>query len=250
VQLEQDEVVDISQTCQSAQGIGTTIRLWDGKRGIGLEARVYQLQPGKEPGEYKYEQLQMSESDSVADSGTPEARKIQKNKVKAYNAVVKLHEPANDKHVHSEPRSATFLAAIRFFEAAPLPVPTTVPTTVLTSEDIPAPKSENWPLPPQPKDIYQYIGVSSSSSKATGAMWDTIFIERRKRSDSVLDLHEFSLIGRSLEKILQVDIVPAFFSDAKDTLDKATTKQETEFQETALVSNLFVRPNVDLKALL
>jgi hypothetical protein len=188
----------------------------------------------------------MSELDSVVDSGTLEARRIQKNKVKAYNAVVKLHELAKNKHVHSEPRSATFLAAIRFFEAASLPVP----TTVQTLEDIPAPKSENWPLPPQPKDIYQYIGVSPSSSKATGAMWDTIFTERRKKSDSVLDLHEFSLIGRSLEKILQVDIVPAFFSDAKDTLDKAITKQETEFQETALVSNLFVRPNVDLKSLL
>jgi hypothetical protein len=244
VQLEQDHVIDITQTCKSAEDKGTTIRLWDGKRGIGLEVRVYQLQLGIEPGNYEYEQLKMSESDTIADNGPPEAQI--KNKVKAYNAVVKLQESANNEHVHSEPRSATFLAAIRFFEAASPPLPSTTPT----SEDIPAPISKKWPSLPEPKDIYEYVGVSPSSSKATGAMWDTVFIERRKKSDSVLDLNEVSLIGRSLEKILQVDIVPAFFSDTKDTQDQATTKQQTEVQEKALVSNIFVRPNVDLKALL
>jgi len=63
------------------------------------------------------------------------------------------------------------------------------------------------------------------------------------------------LIARSLEKILQVDLVPvSFSSDTKNTQDSITGKEQsnafTSTKETALVSNLFIRPHVDLKALL
>jgi hypothetical protein len=52
-------------------------------------------------------------------------------------------------------------------------------------------------------------------------------------------------MARSLEKILQVDLVPVSFSSS----DTENTQCPTG-KETALVSNLFVRPHVDLKALL
>jgi hypothetical protein len=63
------------------------------------------------------------------------------------------------------------------------------------------------------------------------------------------------LIARSLEKILQVDLVPvSFSSDTENTQEPITAKEQTKSltstKETALVSNLFVRPQVDLEALL
>jgi hypothetical protein len=175
-----------------------------------------------------------------------------------------LQDPAKDKHGHSQSRSATFITAIRFFEGLP-PC-----NTASTASSAPAPASENlWPLP-TPGEIYKYVGVSPSSENATGAMWETVFVERLEKSDSDLDLDEVNLIGRSFEKILQVDIVPASFSNTNGIQDQAVAKQETDIakdkqdqakdkeqtsvsasiQETAIVSNLFVRPNVDLKALL
>jgi hypothetical protein len=62
------------------------------------------------------------------------------------------------------------------------------------------------------------------------------------------------LIARSLEKILQVDLVPvSFSSDTENTQDPTAAKEQTKAlastKETALVSNIFVRPHVDLKAL-
>jgi hypothetical protein len=90
---------------------------------------------------------------------------------------------------------------------------------------------------------------------ATGVMWETLFIERQNKSDSVLDIAEVGLIGRSVEKILQVDIVPAGFKLDADVLQSQVAIQENwdafpSMPETALMSNLFVRQNVDLKSLL
>jgi hypothetical protein len=163
-------------------------------------------------------------SDSLADSGTPEAQ--QKTNLKAYNAIVKLQDSTKNDTGRSKTRSATFLAAIRFIEA---------PLSNESAWDR-VPISAKWPPLPGPRDIYRHIGVSPLSPDANGAMWDTIFIDRLKNSESVFDLDEVNLIGRSLEKILQVDLIPISFSGDK--------------RETALVSNLFLRPSVDLKSLL
>jgi hypothetical protein len=127
-----------------------------------------------------------------------------------------------------------------------------------------------WPDIPTSEQIYDYVGVSSSSIHATGAMWETLFIKRAKKSVPNLEFAEVCLVGRCLEKVLQVDIVPATIEGkSNDTRDEAGAitnppdqqKQEVvladphetavaSIKETALVSNLFVQANVDLKSLL
>jgi hypothetical protein len=158
MQSDECEVVDVSTTHRTPEGEKqTTLRLWDGKRGIGLEARVYQYHPREKP-DQQYKQLELIMSDSAADSGTPEAQL--KTNLKAYNAVGKLEKPTKKEGSRSEMRIATFLAAFRFFEA-PLSRPA-------TSDEIPV--SVNWPACPPPEAIYKYVGVSPSSNYATGAM--------------------------------------------------------------------------------
>jgi hypothetical protein len=93
---------------------------------------------------------------------------------------------------------------------------------------------ESWPNPPTSKEIYDYVGVSPSSPRATGAMWETAFLERERKTDSPSELAEVRLIGRCLEKILQVDLVPEANCPERE----------------ALVSNIFHWPNVDLMAML
>jgi len=86
-------------------------------------------------------------------------------------------------------------------------------------------------------------------------------------------LAEVSLVGRSLEKILQVDATPVFFGKKKESQQRPTVPTgigngetaavipefEVEWEDTegdsyapatALVSNLVSKPNVDLKSLL
>jgi hypothetical protein len=65
-------------------------------------------------------------------------------------------------------------------------------------------------------------------------MWETAFLERERKTDSPSELAEVRLLGRCLEKILQVDLVPEPNIPAG----------------TALVSNIFSWANVDLKAML
>ena len=54
------------------------------------------------------------------------------------------------------------------------------------------------------------------------------------------------MIGRTCEKILQVDLIPTTFEDDDEYEDNDPNRKEY----LALVSNLFVKSNVDLKALL
>jgi hypothetical protein len=91
LQSDECEVVDVSTTQTREGRKETTLRLWDGKRGIGLEARVYQYYP-HEGSDQQYQQLGLIVSESAADSGTPEAQL--KTKLKAYNAVGKLEKAA------------------------------------------------------------------------------------------------------------------------------------------------------------
>jgi len=87
---------------------------------------------------------------------------------------------------------------------------------------------------PSSSEIYDYVGASPRSVHATGAMWETAFLERERKTDSASELAEVRLLGRCLEKILQVDLVP----------------EPTIPSGTALVSNVFSWANVDLKAML
>lgn len=210
-----------------------TIRLWDRKRQIGLEAQVHQLVQ-KAGGGWEYKRLPLSRSYSVQDTGTQKARK--KVGVTAFNATVSL---PNSESVHEGHRSAVFLAAIRLFE-----VPGRLPDKVKNNPGW-RPKRDDWkPRLPSSEQLYKHICVSPWSKHATGAMWETIFIERVKKSARMLHLAEVSLIGRSLEKILEVDIIPAHFDGDQKDLD------DQERKKAALVSNLFVHQNVDLKSLL
>jgi hypothetical protein len=216
----QDAESEVEDKSTPAQGTSrttnrrTTIRFWDEKRGVGLEVQVYQGNTNSTTGQYEYKILEMVESESDWDSGTSKTRQdFQAKTVRAYNTIVPLHNAT----------SATFLATIRFI-----------------------PDSSPWPVLPNPKEMYEYVGVSPSSPDATGAMWKTVFFERQTGSGFVLSLAEFNLVGRALEKILQVDIIPAFFSDPPG----AAMVDAEQGNHATLVSNLFLHPNVDLLSLL
>jgi hypothetical protein len=212
-----------SKILESSRTQYETIRYWNKnpEKQIGLEAKVYQLQDGT------YKPLLMIESDAVADNGTPDTQ--EKFRTKAYNLLVPLPK------LPGKGRCATFVVSIHLYEG----------------DDKKWDDAELF-KPPSSEDIYSHVGVNPSNVNATGAMWESLIIERNK-SYSVLDLTEASLIGRSLEKILQVDIVPATFKgDAKDPRNIAAEDKDAfpSTPETALVGNLFVHQNVDLKQLL
>lgn len=214
---EKEEVIDTSGDEPTK-----IIRYWDKdkdkeKWNRGLEARVYQIVDGKP------KELDMNKSVLEADNGPEDVPGS--TKITAYNAVVELKDDPRLLNRPKSPRSATFLAVIRLI-------------------DFDKEENSNWPEhyePPTSQALYNHVGVDPFSLHATGAMWEGIFLDQRKGSEPVLDLTEFNIIGRSLEKILQVDIVPATFfnNDEGDGEEYA-----------ALVSNLFVRANIDLKSLL
>ena len=211
-----------------------TIQYYDTRRRIGLRANVYQLLP-----DGTYKRLPLTRSTVAADNGPPAAR----SKLTAYNATVEL--PCDKgKKAHSSQRSATFLAAVCLFEVdneknvvgKELPEPSALPTS---------------------GQLYDYVGVRPTEKHATGAMWDSIFLNTDIRPDSVSELAEVDFVGRCLEKILQVDCVNTSFDHENvNNLKKLDTWPAPEIpdlpnaNELALVSNLFIRPNVDLKSLL
>ena len=95
------------------------------------------------------------------------------------------------------------------------------------------------PSPPSPREIYEYVGIGSGHEDATGAMWQAIFLEKTEKSYNTSELSEVNLVARCFEKILHVDMVPAIFKRKNATI-----------QSLALVSNMFVQAEVDMKALL
>ncbi|KAI1652473.1 hypothetical protein F4813DRAFT_377824 [Daldinia decipiens] len=98
-----------------------------------------------------------------------------------------------------------------------------------------------WPKTPTSEETYNYLGVDPYSTMATATMWDVIFQYREDQIARYSGLSEVDLIGRCMEKILTVELIPTTFS----------TNHGTSFQEDALalVSNLFVRPTIDLQSL-
>lgn len=200
------------------------MRLWDSKRGIGMEAKAYQLYQDKEPTE-----LYMTKSTAAADNGPLPA---QKTEIKAYNAVGEITDSAKD---DLTPRSALFMVVVRFFEAD---------MTRPMNKEFFLPPSDEWDPLPTSKQVYEHIGIDPTKTHATGAMWDSMIVQKRSQSAPILDLSDVSLIGRSLEKVLQVDSVPATFNSKQDL--QKTQKRD----EITLVSNLFMGATIDLKALL
>jgi hypothetical protein len=226
------------------------LRILDTLRAIGMEARVYQLCPEspcrKRPGEF-YKQLDLVESPLEVDSGA-EFGETYTYHIPAYNAFARL--PSKQ-----ERRDATFLATIRLREASGLRdwleiksrdwlekggLEKDWPGEIVPPGDWPEKDwpgvwpEESWPDPPTSEEIYDYVGVSPFSPHATGPMWETAFLERERKTDSSSELAEVRLIGRCIEKILQVDLVP----------------EENCPERVALVSNIFHWPNIDLKAML
>ncbi|PVH73146.1 hypothetical protein DL98DRAFT_659605 [Cadophora sp. DSE1049] len=136
-------------------------------------------------------------------------------------------------------------------------------------------ESSGWPDIPTSEDIYKHIGISSSEPIAVGAMWETIFAQRERLTGRISELSEGRLVARCLEKILHVDLVPTPFGKIdkrrypavniekrllpisdENHLEAQLTKRVNEKLEqrlsdvpVALVSNLFLQPNVDLKAM-
>ena len=224
---------------------GNCLRVLDTLRAIGMEARIYQLCPCPGgPGEF-YKPLPMKESPLEQDSGAKFGQTYP-YKVPAYNAFGRLPSKQG-----RERQVATFLAAIRLREASKLrdwleiklqdwlkmhELENDWPGEEVLGEEWPGGvwPEVPWPEAPTSEEIYDYVGGSPSSPHATGAMWETAFLERERKTDSPSELAEVRLMGRCLEKILQVDLVPE-----KDCPERL-----------ALVSNIFHRPNVDLEALL
>ncbi|KAI0382257.1 hypothetical protein F5Y04DRAFT_51599 [Hypomontagnella monticulosa] len=100
-----------------------------------------------------------------------------------------------------------------------------------------------WPEIPTSEDIHGYLGIDPYSEKATGVMWETIFLQREEKSNYFSELSEVNLVGRCVEKILTVDLVPVTLRD-----ETYCIKYEAE-RPLALISNLFIQPSIDLEAL-
>ncbi|KAI1772245.1 hypothetical protein F4818DRAFT_449603 [Hypoxylon cercidicola] len=99
-----------------------------------------------------------------------------------------------------------------------------------------------WPETPTSAQIFDHLGIEPYSRMATGVMWETIFLKREQESNYFSELSEVNLIGRCVEKILTVDLVPTAFKN----------ENNLEFEERgplALVSNLFLQSSIDLESL-
>jgi hypothetical protein len=70
-------------------------------------------------------------------------------------------------------------------------------------------------------------------------MWRSIFLERERETYSSSELSEVHLVARCLEKILHVDLVFTKVDNGE---------LERDYQ--AVVSNVFLRGRLDLKAFL
>lgn len=245
------------------------IRILDTCQGLGLEARVFQL-CSDASGEH-YQQLDLTESLSPADSGAQSGETYNYH-IPAYTAFGKLQVPDTEGRREATFLAAirlTEVSQVRDWivrskassnekwkgKIVPgIKEEDWIKQERGTKEDWLARQAdeakflrEEWPngLWPEVEEdwtkklplswqIYDYVGGSPKSVHATGAMWETAFLKRERQTDSPSELAEVRLLGRCLEKILQVDLVPEPKIPAG----------------LALVSNIFSWPNVDLKAIL
>ncbi|RYP76969.1 hypothetical protein DL770_007143 [Monosporascus sp. CRB-9-2] len=119
--------------------------------------------------------------------------------------------------------SRIFIASFRLHEVAEAPVGV---EACVTTRNL------------SPDDISKFIGTGPRNELATAAMWKSIFYERQAKIECISELCEVDLVARCLEKILDVDLVPVTFP----TVTWASPSL-------ALVSNLFLNANIDLKSL-
>ncbi|KAI1158017.1 hypothetical protein F5B18DRAFT_642755 [Nemania serpens] len=142
-----------------------------------------------------------------------------------YRTTAKLHPPSKQRGGLGN-RSETFVAAIRLVQEDD-PIITNQGPIIPSSEDM---HQDVWIEPVRPDRF-----LIEADSQATGVMWETILQSRDLHTDSMTEFTEISLIARCLEKILQVDLVPGF--------------DGTKNQASALISNLFMHPTVNLRSL-
>jgi hypothetical protein len=258
-----------TESTEAAKTLRRCIRILDTCQGLGLEARVFQL-CGDASGEH-YKQLDLTESFLSVDSGAESGENYNYH-IPAYTAFGQLPKP-NTKGTREATFLAairlTEVSQIRDW----IVKSKASSNGKWEGEIVPGIKEKDWIkqgrgtkqdwLARQPDEarflgkewpsglwpeveedwtkklplswqIYDYVGASPKSVHATGAMWETAFLERERKTDSPSELAEVRLLGRCLEKILQVDLVPEPNIPAG----------------TALVSNIFSWANVDLKAML
>jgi hypothetical protein len=146
---------------------------------------------------------------------------------------------------HLQPRDAdpdgprVFIASFCLFEESGSAVgrPTEGSADAPPKKRVEAPAAFEQTPPHQ--EITDFVGIGPSAEAGTGtaAMWEAIFDKKQDRMDPeciISELPEVRIVGRCLEKILGVDVVP-------------TTPSSTY---SALVSNMFLKASVDLKSLL
>jgi len=200
-----------------------------------LEARVYQVVDCKDWKDHASAQKKGAseqDHDSAHTEAAPgqcyeplklertDAGSNNRGKSGAYQALVKLPSKLGPK----KGKTATFLAALRLVQTA-------------TSQP-----EQPWKVPTS-RVIYDYVGSSSAQQLATAAMWETLYLERSSLRQSFVRQAEVHLIARSLEKILQVDLVPlSHTSECAHLVNDA--------HPSALISNIFVEPALDYKSLL
>jgi hypothetical protein len=251
-----------TESPKAAKTLRRCIRILDTFQGLGLEARVFQLCYDAS-GEH-YEQLDLTESllslDSGAESGETygytafgELQNIDRRREATFLAAIRLTEVSQVRDWINKSKATSYGE----WEGEIVPgikEKDWIKQERGTKQEWQARQPDearflerDWPNGLWPEveedwtkklplswEIYDYIGVSPSSVHATGAMWETAFLERERNPDSPSELVEIRLLGRCLEKILQVDLVPEPNIPAG----------------TALVSNIFSWANVDLKAML
>jgi hypothetical protein len=203
-----------TSTAFKDESTSTKMRFIDTDTGIGLEAQVWKVKADAKP---CYEPLELTKDDisnPVNESRSQDGRP----NPGPYNAYVPLRGE----------RRAVFVAALRLFK-------------VTTKDKEGKFKLCDLPMldPPRPDVIYKYITLGKDidapgkETGRTGLMWTSIFLRRHLHTGSVPEPTEVSLLGRCLEKILQVDLVP-----------------RTKRGYSTVVSNNFVEPSIDLRALL
>lgn len=191
----------------------TKMKFVDMETGIGLEAKVWEMDTGADYSpEGFYKPLELRRNKICTDTtskGHP--------KPSTYSIIVPLKCR----------RKVVFFAAFRLFKGrkqeeremqnSDLPMPDAIHKHVVLGKD---------------SDGRIKDGRSTDTGR-TGLMWASIFLGRHLHTGSVPEPTEVSLLGRCMEKILQVDLVP-----------------RPKSSYSTLVSNSFVEPTIDLKAFL
>lgn len=186
-----------------------TVRVFSEDKTIVVEYQAYWIGPNQKPF-----RLQLNESKECVDSSGKEGRHA------AYNAYLDFRQgQLND--------GAVFVAAFRIRDAASVKLE--------VEED----EEEGWNPQIDSARFYKHVVADPCSSGATGNLWETIFLERGQSGAGLLCLlSEAHLVGRCIAKILDVEMCPTTIR----------TVGSSDVEALAPVSNIFVYPNVDLKA--